>query len=185
MCLSIMGDIVYFDLETQRTANDVGGWNHKDKMGMSIGCTFSTKTGQYHIYTESDVQQLIEQLRRADLVVGFNHIGFDYGVLMAYTVLELQEQLISFDIMLDLEKRLGHRLKLDAVATATLGATKIADGLDAIRWWQQGKIAEIAEYCCYDVKVTKCVHEYGVQHGHVKYHDRNNREQRVDVDWKV
>ena len=178
-------DIVYFDLETQRTANDVGGWGNKDKMGMSIGCTFSTKTGCYHIYPESQVQELIDQLRRADLVVGFNHIGFDYGVLMGYTVLELNEQLLSFDLMLDLEKKLGHRLKLDAVASATLGTGKTADGLDAIRWWQQGKLAEIAEYCCYDVKVTMRVHEYGMKNGHVKYHDRNGREQRVEVDWKL
>lgn len=178
-------DIVYFDLETQRTANDVGGWQNKHQMGMSIGCTFSTKTGEYHIYTEDLVQDLINQLLRADLVVGFNHVGFDYGVLMGYTVRELQEQIQSFDILLDIEKRIGHRLKLEALATATLGAGKIADGLDAIRWWQQGKMAEIAEYCCYDVKVTKCLHEYGVEHGHVKYLDRNQREQTIVVDWKI
>lgn len=178
-------DIVYFDLETQRTANDVGGWQNKHQMGMSIGCTYSTKTGEYHIYPEALVQDLINQLLRADLVVGFNHVGFDYGVLMGYTVRELQEQIQSFDILLDIEKRIGHRLKLEALATATLGAGKIADGLDAIRWWQQGKMAEIAEYCCYDVKVTKCLHEYGLEHGHVKYLDRNQREQTVAVDWKV
>lgn len=178
-------DIVYFDLETQRTANDVGGWQNKQQMGMSIGCTYSTKTGEYYIYTEETVQVLIDQLRRADLVVGFNHIGFDYGVLMGYTVMELQEQTRSFDILLDIEKRIGHRIKLESLATATLGAGKTADGLDAIRWWQQGKMAEIAEYCCYDVKVTKCLHEYGVEHGHVKYLDRNQREQVVAVEWKV
>ena len=48
----------------------------------------------------------------------------------------------------------------------------------------QIEVAKIAEYCCYDVKVTKCVHEYGVEHGHVKYHDRNGREQIAKVDWK-
>ena len=177
-------DIVYFDLETQRTANDVGGWGNKGKMGMSIGVTFSTKLNEYRIYRESEVQDLIQQLMRADLVVGFNHISFDYEVLMAYTVMDLREQLRSLDLMVDLEQRLGHRLKLDAVATASLGGlSKTADGLDAIRWWQQGKVAEIAEYCCYDVKVTKCVHEYGVEHGFVKYMDRANREQQVEVKW--
>jgi len=176
---------VYFDLETQRTANDVGGWQNKHQMGMSIGCTFSTQTGQYHIYSEPMVQELIDQLRRADLVIGFNHVSFDYGVLMGYTVLELQEQLSSLDLLVDLEKRIGHRLKLEALASATLGAGKTADGLDAIRWWQQGKIAEIAEYCCYDVKVTKCLHEYGAINGHVKYLDRGGREQIVQVDWKL
>ena len=54
-----------------------------------------------------------------------------------------------------------------------------------IRWWQQGKMAEIAEYCAFDVKVTKCVHEYGAKNGHVKYHDRNGREQTVAVEWTL
>lgn len=176
-------DIVYFDLETQRTAGDVGGWGNKHKMGISVACTYSTKLGEYRCYLEDETQELIDQLMKADLVVGFNHISFDYEVLMAFTVLELREQLQSLDLMVDLEKRLGHRLKLDAVATATLGTSKTADGLEAIRWWQQGKILDIARYCCFDVKVTKCIHEYGMKHGHVKYLDRSRREVKVEVDW--
>ena len=176
-------DIVYFDLETQRTAGDVGGWNHKDKMGISIAATYSTKLGEYRVYLEEESQQLIDQLMRADLVVGFNHISFDYEVLMAHTVLDLREQLQSLDILIELEKKIGFKVKLDSVASATLGTSKTADGLEAIRWWQQGKILDIARYCCFDVKVTKCIHEYGVQHGHVKYLDRSRREQVVEVSW--
>lgn len=178
-------NIVYFDLETQRTANDVGGWQNKHQMGISVGCTFSTKTGEYHIFTEQKVQELIDQLIRADLVVGFNHVSFDYAVLAGYYPFDLAEQLRSLDIMVDLEKKIGHRLKLDALASATLGAGKTADGLDAIRWWQQGKLLEIAEYCCYDVKVTRTLYEYGATHRHVKYLDRNQREQTVEVDWEL
>lgn len=177
-------DIVYFDLETQRTANDVGGWGNKHKMGISIAVTYSTKSGAYRVFQEKEVADLINQLKRADLVVGFNHIGFDYEVLKGHDVMFDPADLPhSLDLLIELEKKLGHRLKLDAVASATLGCGKTGDGLDAIRWWQQGKIAEIAEYCAYDVKVTKCVHEYGVQHGHVKYLDRNGREQKVEVKW--
>jgi hypothetical protein len=177
-------DIVYFDLETQRTANDVGGWGNKHQMGISIAVTYSTKKEEYRIFTEADTTDLIQQLVRADLVVGFNHIGFDYEVLLGYSVFDFRDQLQSLDLLIELEKKLGHRLKLDAVASATLGTGKTADGLEAIRWWQQGKLAEIAEYCAYDVKVTKCVHEYGVQNGHIKYTDRNGRPQKVEVDWK-
>lgn len=179
------GDIVYFDLETRRTANDVGGWGNKHKMGISVAVTFSTKLNEYTIYTEDEASALIEQLRRADLVVGFNHIGFDYEVLMGHSIFDFRDQLRSLDMLIDLEKALGHRIKLDAVAAATLGAGKTADGLDALKWWQQGEVAKIAEYCCYDVKVTKCVYEFGAQHGFVKYHDRNGREQQVKVDWKA
>lgn len=178
------GDIVYFDLETRRTANDVGGWGNKHLMGISVACTFSTKLNEYCIYTQDETDALIEQLRRADLVVGFNHISFDYEVLMGHSIFDFRDQLRSLDLLVDLEKALGHRIKLDAVAAATLGTGKTADGLDALKWWQQGEVAKIAEYCCYDVKVTKCVHEYGMEHGQVKYHDRNGREQSVKVDWQ-
>ncbi len=176
-------DFVYFDLETMRTANDVGGWSHKDKMGMSIGVTFSTATGRYHIYDETSVQALVAQLTRADLCIGFNHISFDYEVLQAYTILDLKSQILSLDLMLDLEKHLGHRPKLEAVASATLGTGKSADGLDAIRWWKKGQIMKIAEYCCFDVKVTRLVHEFGCQHGYVRYTDRFENLKEVPVDW--
>ena len=58
-------DIVYFDLETQRTANDAGGWDRKRDMGMSVGVTYSTKLGEYRIYGERQVNALVDQLLRA------------------------------------------------------------------------------------------------------------------------
>ncbi len=113
-------DIVYFDLETQRTANDAGGWDRKGNMQMSIGVTYSTRSGHYEIFDESRVHDLIERLRQADLVVGFNVLNFDYHVLMGYTVLDLAHELPTADLMLDMERKLGHRLGLDAIAQATL-----------------------------------------------------------------
>ena len=104
---------------------------------------------------------MIERLRQADLVVGFNVINFDYHVLMGYTVLDLAHELTTADLMVDMEAKLGHRLALDAIAHATLGVRKTAMSLDAIRWWREGRILEIAEYCCFDVKVTRLVHEHG------------------------
>jgi len=154
-------------------------------MGISVAVTYSTKLGEYRIYEEDETNELINQLVRADLVVGFNHISFDYEVVMGHTIFDFRDQVRSLDLLVDLEKKLGHRLKLEAVAAASLGTGKTADGLEAIRWWQQGKMAEIAEYCAFDVKVTKCVHEYGARNGHVKYHDRNGREQTVAVEWTL
>lgn len=183
--------IVYFDLETQRSFGDVGGSAHKDKMGMSVGVTFSTETGKYHIFDEENVAELVEQLIKADLVVGYNHLSFDYPVLQAYTVFDLASQTVNCDMMVDLEEVLGHRLKLDAVAQASLQASKTADGLDALKWWQLYKksgdpqhLLNIAEYCCYDVKVTKEVYEYGLEHGVIKYADRNGNELEAKAPWK-
>ena len=176
-------NIVYFDLETQRTANDAGGWDRKRDMGISVAVTYSTATGNYQIYSEKRVNDLVNELIRADLVVGFNILNFDYEVLMGYTILDLPSQIPTLDMMVEVEKRLGHRLGLDAIATATFGVGKTGDGLDAIRWWREGRIMEIAEYCCFDVKVTRMVHEYGREHKHLYYLDRFKQKRRIDIDW--
>jgi hypothetical protein len=176
-------DIVYFDLETQRTANDAGGWDKKRNMGMSLGVTYSTKSGEYRIFPESRVNELVDQLLRADLVIGFNVINFDYEVLMGYTILDLPHQCQTLDLLVEIERKLGHRLGLDAVASATLGVGKTGDGLDAIRWWREGRMLDIAEYCCFDVKCTKLVHEYGAQHKQLFYTDRFQQRQSVGIDW--
>lgn len=184
-------NIVYFDLETQRSFGDVGGFSNKSKMGVSVGVTYSTTRGTYEIYAENEMEKLGEELVRADLVVGWNHLQFDYPVLQPYVFHTLAEQTVNLDMMLELEKIVGFRLKLDSVASASLGTGKTADGLDALRWWQEHKksgdfapLRKIAEYCAFDVKVTKCVHEYALQHGLLKYDDKSGRIADVTVDWK-
>lgn len=185
-----MRDIVYFDLETQRSFGDVGGMQNKEKMGVSVAVTFSTRDGRYRVFGENEVDALIERLVRADLVVGFNHVQFDYPVLQGYTIRDLASQTVNLDMLIDLEQRLGRRVGLDAVATASLGVGKTAVGTDALKWWQEYKrggdialLLRIAEYCAYDVKVTMLVHRHGVEHGHVKYADRSGQVQQVEVDW--
>ena len=184
-------NIVYFDLETQRSFNDVGGSLHKDKMGVSVAVTYSTSRGSYEIYGEKDLEKLGEELIRADLVVGWNHIDFDYPVLQPYVFHTLAEQTINLDMMQDLANRFGTRIKLDSVASACLGTGKTADGLDALKWWREHRqtgdfapLRKIAEYCAYDVKVTRFVHEYALTHGHLKFADRAGKHHEIPVDWK-
>jgi hypothetical protein len=176
-------NIVYFDLETQRTANDAGGWDRKRDMGLSIGVTYSSALDEYRIYSERNVNALVDQLVRADLVVGYNVLNFDYEVLMGYTILDLKHQCRTLDLMADIELKLGHRLGLDAVASATLKVGKTGDGLDAIRWWREGRLVEIAEYCCFDVKCTRLVHEHGIKNGQLYYSDRFQQRRSVPVEW--
>ena len=93
-------------------------------------------------------------------MVGFNNLRFDYEVLHGYTSFDLR-QLPTLDMMVELQNTLQHRLSLDSIATATFGVEKTAEGMQAIQWFKEGKLLEIAEYCCYDVKLTRLVHEYG------------------------
>ena len=88
---------VYFDLETIHSANDVGGWNNKGDMRMSVGVTYSSKSNGYIVYPEHKVEDLLKELTSADLVIGFNHINFDYPVLEGYHPFSLADQCISLD----------------------------------------------------------------------------------------
>lgn len=186
-----MKNLVFFDLETKKSFRDVAG-KGPSAMGISVAVTYSTARGSYMLYQESESDELAEELMRADLVVGWNHILFDYPVLQGQVLAHLQEQTVNLDMMNDLQQREGFRLKLDSVASASLGLGKTADGLDALRWWQEYQrtrdisvYKKIAEYCAYDVKVTKNVFEFGAQHGYVQYRDKNNPDEmkRVEVDW--
>jgi DEAD/DEAH box helicase domain-containing protein len=177
-----MKNIVYFDLETQKSAEEVGGWDKIGQMGMSIGVTYSTNRGGYAIYGEKQVDDLIRELQRADLVVGFNNLRFDYEVLHSYTTLDLR-QLPTLDMLVVLQNQLQHRLSLDSIATATFGVEKTAEGMQAIDWFKAGKLMDIAEYCCYDVKITRLVHEFGVQNRQLHYHNRFGKKLSVPVSW--
>lgn len=177
------GNIVYFDLETQRSAADVGGWDKKHAMGVSVAVTYSSATEEYQIYPESRMTDLVEELTRADMVVGYNVIDFDYQVLGAYSILDLAHCVPTLDLLTVVEKVLGHRIALDAIATATLGVGKTAEGKQAIRWWREGKLREIAEYCCFDVKVTRLVHEYARHFGELYYADRGGNKTRMEITW--
>ena len=177
-----MKNIVYFDLETQKSAEEVGGWEHISRMRMSVGVTYSAAQGGYKIYGEKQASELINDLQRARLVVGFNILRFDYEVLHGYTSFDLR-QLPTLDMMVKLADTLRHRLSLDAIATATFGLEKTAEGMQAIQWYREGKLLQIAEYCCYDVKLTRLVHEYGLRHHQLHYHNRLGKKLTVPVNW--
>jgi hypothetical protein len=175
-------NILYFDLETQKSAEEVGGWDRIRDMRMSLGVTYSSARDEYRIYSEKQVDDLVKDLARADLIVGFNNLRFDYEVLHYYTILDLT-QIPTLDVLIEIQKKLDHRLSLDAVANATLGVEKTAEGMQAIEWFRQGKMLEIAEYCCYDVKITRLVHEFGSRHKQLFYRDRFGQTNMVPVSW--
>jgi DEAD/DEAH box helicase domain-containing protein len=173
---------VFLDVETQRTFDDVGGRHNIRKLGLSVAVTYSTAAGAFHHYTEETVAELIAELKAAGLVVGFNVLRFDYEVLRAYTGDPL-DRIPTVDMLDHIYKRLGFRVALDNLAGATLGMAKSADGLQAVRWYREGRIQEILDYCQQDVEVTRQLYEYGQQYKHLKYRDRNWRVQKVPVSW--
>ena len=64
-----------------------------------------------------------------------------------------------------------------------MGVEKTAEGLQAIRWFKEGRLSDIAEYCCYDVKITRLVHEYGMAHRQLFYKNKFGGKLSVPVSW--
>jgi DEAD/DEAH box helicase domain-containing protein len=177
-----MNDL-FFDLETQHSFQEVGGRENLKLLRVSVAVTFSTATNEFKSYTESQVQALVADLLAADRVIGFNILSFDFPVLKAYTQERLND-LKSIDMLDIIYNKLGFRVGLDALAGATLGTRKSADGLQAIQWFREGKIDELIAYCRDDVAITKQLFDFGRDNGFLLYPDRAGRQKKIVLNWK-
>ncbi len=176
------GDKIVLDLETQRTFEDVGGRNFQDLLISVVG-VYRYDRDVYECYLEQELHLLENLLIDAPLIIGFNHRKFDMPVLQRYMHLNT-EQLPMLDLMEDIASKIGHRVSLDSVAQATLAVGKTGHGLDAIDYFRKGEWDKLKQYCLNDVKITREVYEYGVQHGHIYYLTRDGTDRRsVKVDW--
>jgi DEAD/DEAH box helicase domain-containing protein len=171
-----------FDLETQRSAQEVGGWHRADLMQVSCAVLYDSAEQVYHEYLEKDMPRFVEHLQQYDCVVGFNIRRFDYKVLSAYTDFDF-EKLPTLDLLEEIHKQLGYRLSLDHLAKVTLGLKKSADGLQALLWWKQGKIREIIDYCRQDVRITWEIYCFGNENGYLLFQNKAGNTVRVPVSW--
>jgi len=171
-----------FDLETQRSAAEVGGWHRADRMGISCGVIYDAQKNVFIEYTEDQISRLIADLKKFELIVGFNIIRFDFLVLKGYSDFDFTA-LNTLDILEDIHHHLGFRLSLAHVTQETLGTTKTGDGLQALRWWQEGRIREIIDYCKMDVKLTRDLYLFGRQNGYLIFSNRDQKRVRIPVNW--
>lgn len=192
-----MEEFLVFDLETQRSAQDVGGWQNIPEMKMSVGVIWDSRDEKYHYYYHEQIMDLYNHLISGPLVIGYNHIGFDYPVIGGYfqkgperdVALDKMKSTANLDLLIDIKNVLGKRIKLDSVARATLNVGKSADGLLALQWYQEyldgdaSKLQKIADYCKVDVQVTRDVYLYGRDNGKVLYIDKALGLKKIDVKW--
>lgn len=162
-----MPNEIVFDIETQNTFADVN--NDFKKLKVSVVSIYRYATDSYESFEEKELGKLWPIFEKADLLIGFNSAHFDLPVLNNYYIGDLSK-LPHLDIMERVKESLGFRLKLNDLAQATLDdVEKSADGLQAIRWWKEGKIDEIKKYCEQDVRVTKEVYEFGKKNRQLFY----------------
>jgi DEAD/DEAH box helicase domain-containing protein len=172
----------FFDLETQRLAEEVGGWQNKHLMRVSVAVIYETPSDTFHVYKEEDVPALIKHLQELDLVVGFNIMQFDYGVLKAYSPFDFSK-LPTFDLLKEIHQALGFRLSLNHLAEKTLGKAKSSDGIQAVQWFREGQWEPLIHYCKLDVTLTRDLFYHGVEKGHLLYCDRQDRLLRLPAPW--
>jgi hypothetical protein len=169
-----------FDLETQRSAAEVGGWHNVHLMRLALAVTWDSVERRFETFREADVERLLAKLAAADLVVGFNAHRFDYRVLRAYTGRDLAA-LPTFDLLDAIHGRLGFRLGLGHLGEETLGVPKAADGLQALRWWSEGRIDEIERYCRADVALLRDLFEHARARGHLLFRTKRGEKVRLPL----
>jgi len=133
---------------------------------------------QYHFSS-----YLVDQLLSASLVIGFNSKGFDYRVLYGYRPDIDFRKLPSLDMLEQIHQTLGFRVSLDNLAQSTLGKGKSANGLDALRWYQEGRMDLIETYCRDDVAVTREIYEHVLNNGFLRFQDRSGELRKFSIQW--
>jgi DEAD/DEAH box helicase domain-containing protein len=174
--------VVVFDIETRLSADEVGGWGNKHLMRIAVTVAHDSADGEFKVFYEEQTDALLALLKSADLVVGYNSRKFDYDVLAGYTKEPLASTLPTLDLMEEIEKRIGFRVKLDSVAQNTLGVGKSGDGLQSLKWVKEGKMDLVRDYCIQDVKVTLDVFKYAVANKQIFYSGRKGEKVAVKLD---
>ena len=171
-----------FDLETQRSAAEVGGWNRANEMGVSLAVVYDLQRQAYRTYYEADVDKLLVDLLTADCVIGYNVDRFDLLVLGGYTDADLS-RVRTLDLLVEVHRVLGYRLSLAHLCEVNLGESKSGEGLQALEWWKQGRIDLIERYCRKDVELTYRLWEHGRQQGFLLYRNKQERTLKLPISW--
>lgn len=175
---------VFFDVETKRTFDAVGG-NFPEKLGISfVGVCVRDDNGPGEMlsFFEQDIPKLFTIFEQADVLIGFNSQHFDLPTLQPYYSGDVFK-FPHLDILARFKDATGHRVKLDIIARETLGVGKSGDGLDAIKYYETGQLDKLKEYCLQDVAVTRDVYDHGLRKGFVKFKNKWNRLIETPVDF--
>lgn len=169
-----------FDIETKMTPFNRGRLDPAE-LELTVVGVYDSGTDAYSSYFKEELSKLWPLVERADLLIGFNSDSFDIPILNRYYPGDLTK-IRSLDLMAEVYKTLGRRIRLDNLAQATLGRGKTGDGLKAGVWWEEGKFDLVREYCVEDVRLTKELYDYALKNGALKYKDlRDVRDIKLDT----
>ena len=130
-----------------------------------VWATPGNTEGSYAIMDDACIAELVTFMEAdGDAgrgVVSYNGSSFDFKMLAhqaADSALKERIKALALnhcDLHLACMIERGHRLKLDGLAKATLGAAKSGSGLDAIKYWNSKEYKKLFEYCQQDVVLLR------------------------------
>ena len=130
----------------------VPSFSDTDKMHVACVCVVMSGERMPRIYDAMNLKELQDDFNTADLIVSWNGNDFDSRVLRANGITIPQGK--SFDLMAEVKRAAGFRFKLDSMSQKNLGYGKTDNGALAPIKWQQGRRAEVINYCLNDVLMT-------------------------------
>ena len=177
-------DKLVLDIETANTFADVGGYHNLENLKISFVGAFSYKENKFLSFHEGDIEKLGPVLQRSGLIVGFAINRFDIPVLKKHFSFDLRA-IPRLDLLDEIELAVGFRVKLNTLAKINLGREKTGDGLEAIKLYETGKLAELERYCLNDVRLTKELYELSKNQGFLLVPDRTTGEPlKAALEWK-
>jgi DEAD/DEAH box helicase domain-containing protein len=161
---------IVLDLETQKEFAEVGGRGKNHLLKISVCGIYDYSTDKYSVFEENELSKLFPILQTADQIIGYNIKDFDFEVLRPYLNFEIND-VPYFDILEEIDKILGHRIKMEDVAQATLGTGKSGSGKDAITYFKNERMDLLKKYNLDDVKITKQLYDYASANKKLLYRD--------------
>jgi DEAD/DEAH box helicase domain-containing protein len=176
---------IVFDIETSNTFQDAGSNNPAD-LAISVVGIYEYEGDKYSTFVQEEFGKLWAIIENADMFITFNGDHFDIPLLNKYYPGDLFK-MKSVDLLREMQKSAGRRMKLDQIAEGTLGVNKTGHGLDAIKWWRDGEVEKVKKYCLDDVRITKDIYEYALREGKLIFKEGGNlNEVKLDTkDWEA
>lgn len=176
---------VVFDIETSNSFQEAGSNNPAD-LTISVVGIYEYEGDKYSAFLVEDFGKLWPIIENTDAFITFNGDHFDIPLLNKYYPGDLFK-MKSVDLLKEMQKSAGRRMKLDQIAEGTLGVNKTGHGLDAIKWWRDGEVEKVKRYCLDDVRITKDIYEYALREGKLIFKEGGNlNEVKLDTkDWEA
>jgi len=177
-----MLDKIVLDIETKNSFADVGGKQNLHQLKISLIGVYSYNRDEYLAFEEKELHLFEKFLKDVGVVVGFSIYNFDLPIIENHFDYRFDNHII-FDILKEIENKRGHKIGLNELAQANIGAGKNGNGLEAIELYKEGRIEELKKYCLNDVKITKDLYELILKQDYLIIPSKFHAPVKVKFDW--